>query len=94
MKTFTHPREYWDEKECAKRAQQAHADHWGNKPPKGIIASNASSYPQYGQTIRFNGGCIRKGEWYEAESVPLPVIPRSYEFHKLSSWGLTIRKKV
>lgn len=93
MKTFTHPQETWDEKECAKRAKYAPADHWGNKPPKGIIASDSSSYPQYGQTKRYNGGCERNGEWFEAESVPLPIIPASYEFHHLLSWGRIIRKK-
>jgi hypothetical protein len=94
MKTYTHPQETWNEAECAKRARHALADHWGNKPPKGIIASNASSYPQYGQTIRFNGGTVINGEWYQAESRPLPVIPASYEFSKLSSWGTIIRKKL
>jgi hypothetical protein len=93
MKTYTHPQETWNEKECAKRAKSAPRDFWGNRPPKGIIASNASSRPQYGQTIRFNGGTVIKGEWYEAESVPLPIIPPTFEIVTLCSWGKIIRKK-
>jgi len=93
MKTYTHPQETWDEKECAKRARYAPKDHWGNRPPKGIIANSGSSYPQYGQTQRYNGGKVIDGEWYEAESVPLPIIPDSYEIVSLVSWGRIIRKK-
>ena len=92
MKTYTHKQETWTEAECAKRANYAPKDAYGNTPPKGIIASNASSYPQYGQTIRFNGGRIINGEHYEAECKPLPLIPASYEFASLSSWGTIIRK--
>lgn len=93
MKTYTHPQETWGEKECLKHSKSAPADFWGNKPPKGIIARSASSYPEYGQTIRFNGGRVIDGEWYEAESRPLPIIPDSFEFAKLCSWGTIIRKK-
>ena len=93
MKTYTHPQETWTEAECAKRARYAPADAFGNKPPKGIIASNASSYPQYGQTVRYNGGRVINGEWYQSECRPLPIIPASYEIVPLTSWGKVIRKK-
>lgn len=94
MKTYTHPEETWNEKECSKRARYAPANAYGDKPPKGIIASNASNYPQYGQTIRFNGGTSIDGEWYEAVAVPLPIIPPSYELKTLTGWGLTIKKVI
>ena len=94
MKTFTHKQETWDEKQCAKRARYAPADARGNKPPKGIIARVASHRPEYGQTRRYNGGIVIGGEWYEAEHRPLPIIPDSYEFFTISSWGKAIRKKV
>ena len=93
MKIYTHPQETWTEAQCKKRASHAPTDGWGNKPPKGIIAQSASSYPQYGQTIYFNGGTIIEGELYEGVSKPLPIIPASYEFVKLVSWGTIIRKK-
>ena len=93
MKTYTHPQETWDEKECAKRARNAPEDHWGNRPPKGLISNIGSPHPQYGQTRRYNGGKIIDGDWYEAESLPLPSIPESYEIVSLLSWGKIIRKK-
>lgn len=91
--TYTYPQETWDESECVRRARYAPADFWGNKPPKGIIASSASSYPMYGQTISFNGGTVIDGEWYKSVHKPLPIIPDTYEFYKLVSWGTIIRKK-
>lgn len=88
-KTYTHKQETWDEKKCAAMAKRSR-----NGGPRGIIASSASSYPEYGQTIRFNGGRVIDGEWYESEAVPLPNIPDSYEFVNLVSWGTVIRKKL
>lgn len=93
MKTYTHPQEAWDEAECNRRSNYAPKDHWGNRPPKGIIAGSASTYPGYGQTIRFNGGTVIDDEWYEAVCKPLPIIPDSYEIVNLPSWGTIIRKK-
>lgn len=93
MKTFTYPVETWSETECRYHAANAPADAFGNKPPKGIIASSASTSPQYGQTQRYNGGTVINDEWYEAVARPLPIIPDTYEFYKLSSWGTVIRLK-
>ena len=91
IKTFTHPQESWDAQECAERAKSAPANAYGDRPPKGIIASSASTYPEYGQTIRFNGGTVINGEWYEAVSVPLPKIADGFEFATLTGWGTIIR---
>lgn len=93
MQTYTYPQQIWDEAECAKRARHAPPNAYGDRPPKGIIASNASPYPQYGQTIRYNGGTVIDGEWYEAVAMPLPLIPDTYEIVSLSSWGKRIQLK-
>jgi len=90
---YVYPQETWDEKECAKRARYAPKDHWGNRPPAGIIAGEGSPYCGYGRYVRWNGGCVRDGKWYKAEFMPLPIIPDSYEFYYKSSWGRCIRKK-
>ena len=90
---YTHKQETWDKKECAKRARYAPKDHWGNRPPKGIIASCASVYPQYGQTTRWNGCREIDGGLYRHEHRPLPKIHKDYEFANLSSWGTIIKKK-
>lgn len=91
--TYSHPQETWDEKECAKRARYAPKDHWGNRPPKGLISNVGSSYPEYGQTKSYNGGTIINDKWYKSEHRPLPKIHPDYEIVVLSSWGKIIRKK-
>ena len=90
---FTHTQEIWDKKECAKRANYAPADFWGNRPPKGIIAYIGSNSPQYGQTIRYNGGKIIDGKLFSKECRPLPKIHSDFEIIPLSAWGKIIRKK-
>jgi hypothetical protein len=90
---FVFPREAWDEAECARRARHAPADAFGNKPPKGLVNSTGSTWPGYGQTVRFNGGTIVGGELYRGVSKPLPEIPDSYEFVKWATWGTRIRLK-
>jgi hypothetical protein len=92
-RVYTHPQETWDEKECLRRARSAPANHWGDRPPKGLINAVGSPYVGYGRTVSYNGGCIRDGEWYQSEAIPLPSIPDSYEFVTLRSWGLRIQKK-
>jgi hypothetical protein len=90
--TYTHPQETWDEKECLKRSKSAPADYWGNRRPAGLINDVASSHPSYGQRVSYNGGVIIGGAWYQSEEVPLPIIPISYEFVAVPSWGMRIQK--
>lgn len=90
---YTHKQEVWDEKECAKRANYAPKDFWGNQPPKGLISHVGSVYPEYGQTTRWNGCREIEGKLYRYEHRPLPKIPKSYEIVPLISWGRVIRKK-
>jgi hypothetical protein len=74
---YTYPQETWDEAKCKKVA----------KSKKGLIASSSSSYAEYGQTVRFNGGCIREGEHYQSEHRPLPKVPAGWGFKQVLSWG-------
>jgi hypothetical protein len=90
---YVHAQETWDAKECHKRSRFAPKNYFGDKPPVGLINHVGSAYPSYGQRLTYNGGCIRNGEWYKSEEIPLPIIPDTYEFVKLSSWGTRIQKK-
>lgn len=90
---YIHPQETWTAPECQRRARHAPKDVWGNRQPKGLIASNASNYPQYGQSIAFNGKREINGELYSAEYKPLPAIPPEYEFYTHPAWGTFIRSK-
>ena len=88
MKTYTYPQETWSAVKCAKLAKRRLRDSCGTLHPfPGLIAGSASSYPEYGQTRRFNGGVVIEAEWYQAVSRPLPVIPSSFRFVTRISWG-------
>lgn len=90
---YTHPQETWSTQECQRRARFAPADPYGNRPPRGIIASNASNHAQYGQTVYYNGGIVIENQWYAGEYHPLPLVPNEFEFVSLPSWGTVIRRK-
>ena len=91
---YIHPQEVWDEKKCAQVSKRRGRDGSGTLHPyPGLVASSGSSYPEYGQRIRFNGGRIIDGELYQREEVPLPQIPDTYEFYYISTWGTYLRKK-
>ena len=79
MNLFTHPRETWSKEICLFRL--------------GLINRDSANYPRYGQTRIYNGGCSRNGQWYDGEKVPLPRIPKNFEFHRVPCWGTAIRKK-
>lgn len=93
MKTFMHPQEVWDAKECLRRSKVRHRDGCGTVHPRpGLIASSGSTVPQYGQTIRYNGGCVRNEEWFEAEAIPLPAIAPGFAFSAVPTWGVYLVK--
>ncbi len=92
---FTYPREVWNTAKCEKIAKRRLTNTYGDKHPwPGLIAGSGSSYPEYGQTIRYNGGTIIDGEHYESVHRPLPQIPDSFHFVERVSWGTYLEKKV
>lgn len=93
MKTYSYPVETWSVAQCEKAAKKIHRDGLGTVGgPRGLIAHAGSSYPMYGQTIRYNGGTTIDDEWYEAVYRPLPKIPAGFHFANVVSWGTVIVK--
>ena len=91
---YVHAAEVWSADKCDKVAKSIHnADRGTDGPYRGCVASSGSGYPGYGQEQKYNGGCVRDGEWYNGEIIPLPKIPASYEFYVIPTWGTYIRKK-
>lgn len=92
---FTYPQETWDAAKCAKVARSNPRNAFGDRNPwPGQIACHSSTCAEYGQTIRYNGGCIRDGEWYAGEVRPLPIIPAGWEFLNRPTWGTYLVKSV
>lgn len=93
-KVFVHAQEVWDKAKCLQKSKYRATDAYGTKAyHAGIISPSGSPYVGYGKTIPYNGGCIRNGEWYGSEHIPLPAIDSGFEFYHIASWGTAIRKK-
>lgn len=86
---YTHPQETWSAEHCAKLAKAKYRD----TTLRGCVSPSGVSHCRLGESMRFNGGCERDGNWYPGEAIPLPSIPDSYEFYDVPSWGRFIRKR-
>lgn len=90
---FVHPQEVWDKAKCSKAARHVAKDGLGTPYPwPGYIGSSTSIPPRYG-SIRYNGGCVRNGKWYEGETRPLPKIAEGFEIIHVPTWGWRIVRK-
>lgn len=86
---YQHKTEKWDAKKCAKMANYTAKDGMGTKYPfKGYLHPPTIE----GQSIRYNGGCIREDKWWQGEHFPLPKIAKGYEIVHVPTWGLRIQK--
>lgn len=84
MKIYTRPRETWTKAQCLKACRHLAKDGLGTPYPwKGYIGSH------YG-TTRYNGGIVRGGKWYHAETVLLPKIPKGFKIVHVPTWGYRI----
>lgn len=94
MAYYIHKQEKWTAEKCLKMSRRVFRDGLGTPGgPLGLISNTGSAYPQYGDKVRYNGGCVRDGQWYEGEEVPLPKIPKTFRFRHITSWGTIIEKK-
>ena len=90
---YVHPQETWDERKCAKLARRYARDGLGTKYPfPGYLGSSACTPATFGQT-RYNGGCVRNGDWYEGEEFPFPILPDGYEIVVVRTWGWRLVRK-
>jgi hypothetical protein len=81
---FVNDQETLDAKECKKRAGHLARDGMGAKYPwKGYIGN------YFGKT-RYNGGCVRDGEWYSGEVFLLPIVADGFEVIHVPHWGYRI----
>lgn len=92
MVYYMNKQEVWDKNTCEKLAKHVAKDGLGTPYPfKGYIGSSTSIPPKFG-SIRYNGGCVRDGEWYIGEVFPLPVVADGFAIEKIPSWGYQIVK--
>ena len=92
MKLFKHPQEIWNKAKCAKIAKRIVKNAFGDPYPVGLI-NGFTPYVELGQTVKYNGGCVRNNKWYNGEAIPLPKIHKDFEFVTVPTWGTRIQKK-
>jgi hypothetical protein len=87
---YQHPQVTWDKETCEKIAKRTVKDGYGTPYPfKGYIHPPT----QLGWHVRYNGGCVRNGDWWEGEIFPLPKVSKGFEIEHVSSWGYRLVKK-
>lgn len=82
---YQHPQEIWDEKKCKKAANYTAKDGLGTR-------YSFKGYYSHTIEVRYNGGCIRNGEWYQGERKPLPKLAEGYAWYYRRTWGWQIIK--
>lgn len=87
---FIKKREVWDEKLCKKLANATATDGMGTKYPfKGYVGHRVREV-----VVKYNGGTIIDGQWYQGVITPRPLLPKDYEFINVTSWGLRLIKQI
>jgi len=85
LKTYKNEREIWDEDECKRMTRRLAKDGMGTPyPERGMVP-----WVKCG-VIRYNGGCTRQGEWYEAEEFFLPKLAEGFIWVYRPTWCWTI----
>ena len=92
MTYHTYPREIWDKKKCEKLVKRIRRDSYGTADPfPGYLGSFNSIPPLYGG-IKYNGGIVVKGKWYQGTKNLYPSLPAGFKIIKVPTWGWRIIK--
>ena len=87
---YTLPQEVWSVEQCKRLVKHVAKDGLGTEYPfPGYIGSNQPNGGGWGQ-VRFNGGCIHDGKWYDGTIRNLPVLPVGFKILTVPSWGFRI----
>jgi len=86
-KYYKVPVETWSAKACAKAANAIWRDGLGTPHHTKGLQCGRQSGP-----IRYNGGCIREGEFYYGECYTLPVLAKGYKWEMIPAWGWRIKR--
>ena len=89
---YQFPRETWDREKCERLAKHVAKDGLGTPYPWPGYIGSYTSPAAYGD-IRYNGGCIHDGQWWQGEHRPLPKIHEDFEIIFVTHWGWRIKKK-
>ena len=87
---FQHPRETWTVKQCEKAAKHTAKDGMGTPYPfKGRVHFG---HYAHGMVVRYNGGTVIDGKWWQGEEWHLPLLPEGFQIVVVPTWGHRIIK--
>lgn len=90
---YQHPQEVWDAKKCEKLAKRTVKDGLGTPYPfKGYLRLGELGHYAHGMSVRYNGGTVIDGKWWQGEEWPLPKLADGFEIVRVPTWGYRIIK--
>lgn len=91
---YQQPRETWDSKKCQTLANRVAKDGMGTPYPfKGYLYFGELGHSVFGISVRYNGGKVIDGKWWQGEEWQLPELPPEYQIICVPCWGYRIVKK-
>ena len=92
---YQHPQETWDVKKCEKLVKRIARDGMGTPYHfKGYVYPGEIGFPYWADiAVRYNGGTVIDGEWWQGEEWQLPKLPEGFEIVIVPTWGYRIIKR-
>ena len=93
---FQHPPQIWDVKKCERLCKKRQKDGCGTPYPfLGFLPrSELGCHYAHGMLVRYNGGTVIDGKWWQGEEWKLPIVPDGFEIIRRRTWGYQIVKSV
>jgi hypothetical protein len=87
---YQHPQQTWNASKCKRLANRTARDGLGTKHHyKGHIYAGELGFIG---GVRYNGGCVINGRWYQGEEHKLPILAKGFKFVIVPTWGYRIVK--
>lgn len=83
VKTYVYPQETWSAKKCHKAARHIDKDGLGTPYP-------FRGYYSIQTHVRYNGGTVIDGEWYQSVVRLLPRLAEGFVWRYRLTWGWQI----
>ena len=89
---YQHPQEVWDVKKCTKLAKRVAKDGMGTPYPFQGSLYLQLGHHVHGMRVRYNGGTVIDGEWWQGEEWQLPQVAEGFKIIHVPTWGYRIIK--
>lgn len=84
---YTYKAEVWGRAKCLRFSRSIVRDGMGTPHPRPGYLQKPHPCGEWGEMLRFNGGTIIGGEWYQSVKWPLPKVAKGFKWEHILSWG-------